>query len=79
MSNNDNDTGNNLIFLLAGFGLGTIIGATAGILFAPKKGEDIRDDLNGKFSELKGKTTDWVNEQKSKRIAVVSSTDEVGA
>jgi gas vesicle protein len=79
MSNNENESGNNLVFLLAGFGLGAIIGAAAGLLFAPKAGEDIREDLTGKFTELKGKTTEWVNEQKARRSAVTANTDEVGA
>ena len=78
MSSSDNESGNNLVFLLAGFGLGTIIGAAAGILFAPKKGNEIRDDLTSKISELKGKTTDWVNEQKSKRVTL-ANPDEAGA
>jgi gas vesicle protein len=76
MSNNDHDS-NSMLYLLAGVGLGAIIGAAAGILFAPKAGNEIRDDLGEKITELKGKTEEWINEQKAKR-AVTQSTEELG-
>lgn len=76
MSNNDHDS-NSMLYLLAGVGLGAIIGAAAGMLFAPKAGTEIRDDLGEKITELKGKTEEWINEQKAKR-AVTQSTEELG-
>ena len=66
MSNNNNDS-NSMLYLLAGVGLGAIIGAAAGLLFAPKAGAETRDELNDKFSELKSKTEEWISEQKTKR------------
>lgn len=66
MSNN-NDDSNVLIYMLAGVGLGAIIGAAAGLLFAPKAGTEIREDLTEKFKELKGKTEEWITEQRAKR------------
>ena len=57
---------------------GAIIGAAAGLLFAPKPGTELREDLTDKFKELKGKTEEWVAEQKAKR-AIDQSVDEVGA
>jgi len=71
------DDSNVLIYMLAGVGLGAIIGAAAGLLFAPKAGEDLREDLTGKFKELKGKTEEWVNEQRAKR-AVDAAAEELG-
>ena len=76
MSNN-NDVSNVLIYMLAGVGLGAIIGAAAGLLFAPKAGTELRDDLGGKLKELKGKTEEWITEQRAKR-AVDSAAEELG-
>lgn len=72
-----NDDNNSLIYMLAGVGLGAIIGAAAGLLFAPKSGEDLRGDIEGKYKELRGKTEEWVNEQRAKR-AVDAAADELG-
>ena len=76
MSRHDDDS-NALIYMLAGVGLGAIIGAAAGLLFAPKSGTETRDDLADKYKELKGKTEEWVSEQKAKR-AVDNAADELG-
>lgn len=76
MSNN-NDDSNVLIYMLAGVGLGAIIGAAAGLLFAPKAGNELRDDLGGKLKELKGKTEEWISEQRAKR-AVDGAAEELG-
>ncbi len=71
------DDSNALIYMLAGVGLGAIIGAAAGLLFAPKSGTETRDDLSDKYNELKGKTEEWVSEQRAKR-AVNNAADELG-
>jgi gas vesicle protein len=76
MSDNNNDS-NSMLYLLAGVGLGAIIGAAAGLLFAPKAGTETRDELNEKFGELKSKTEEWINEQKTKRAAA-PATEELG-
>lgn len=92
MSDNNN-SGNSLLYLLAGFGLGAIVGATAGLLFAPKEGKELRDDLaskareagekakviGAKARELKDKTSEWVSEQRAKRLTAEVSAEEVGA
>jgi len=75
MSNNDDS--NAMLYMLAGVGIGAIIGAAAGLLFAPKAGSELRADIGGKFSELKGKTEEWVNEQRAKR-AVKGAAEELG-
>ena len=76
MSNN-NDDSNVLIYMLAGVGLGAIIGAAAGLLFAPKPGNELRDELNDRLKELKGKTEEWIGDQRAKR-AVDGAAEELG-
>jgi gas vesicle protein len=74
----DSDEKNVLLYMLAGVGLGAIIGAAAGLLFAPKAGTETREDIADKFRELKGKTEEWIAEQRSKR-GVSEALEEVGA
>jgi gas vesicle protein len=75
----EHDDKNALVYLLAGFGLGALIGAAAGLLFAPKPGTEMRDELASKAKELKGKTQEWIAEQKAKRAAQLPPVEEAGA
>lgn len=75
--NNGNDDKNALVYLLAGFGLGALVGALAGLLFAPKAGNEMREDLGGKIKDLKGKTEEWISEQRAKRLPG-KSAEEIG-
>lgn len=75
---NDSDEKNVMLYMLAGVGLGAIIGAAAGLLFAPKAGQETREELAGKIKELKGKTEEWLNEQRAKRSSK-DAVEEVGA
>jgi gas vesicle protein len=75
----DNDEKNVMLYMLAGVGLGALIGAAAGLLFAPKPGTETREDLSNKFKELKGKTEEWIAEQKAKKSKLDSALEEVGA
>ncbi len=74
----DSDEKNVLLYMLAGVGLGAIIGAAAGLLFAPKPGSETREEIAEKFRELKGKTDEWIAEQKARR-GVSEALEEVGA
>ena len=76
MSNHNDD--NALIYVLAGVGLGAIIGAAAGLLFAPKAGTETQAELAEKFKELKSKTDEWIAEQKNKK-PLPADSGEVGA
>ena len=73
----ESDDSNVMLYMLAGVGLGAIIGAAAGLLFAPKAGSEIREDLGSKFKELKGKTEEWLQEQRAKR-ASGEAAEELG-
>ena len=74
----ESDERNVMLYLLAGVGIGALIGAAAGMLFAPKSGAETRDDLAEKFRELKSKTEQWIAEQRAKKAAV-EAAEEVGA
>ncbi|MBL8088155.1 MAG: YtxH domain-containing protein [Chthonomonas sp.] len=74
----ESDDKNALVYLLAGFGLGAIVGAAAGVLFAPKAGTEVREDLGHKLTDLKGRTKEWVEEQKAKRVSKLEP-EELGA
>lgn len=74
----ESDEKNVLLFVLAGVGLGAIIGAAAGLLLAPKAGPETREQLAEKFKELKAKSDEWIAEQKAKR-SCVEDAEEVGA
>lgn len=74
---NDREESNVVLYMLAGVGLGAIIGAAAGLLFAPKSGAETREDLANKFKELKGKTDEWISEQRAKRSSQ-SAVEELG-
>ncbi len=69
------DDKNVLVYLLAGFGLGALLGAIAGILFAPRPGTETREQLASKLKDLKNKTEDWYSEQKAKRTTRTGSSD----
>ncbi|HLK16533.1 MAG TPA: YtxH domain-containing protein [Fimbriimonadaceae bacterium] len=68
-----------MLYLLAGVGIGAIIGAAAGILLAPKAGSEVREDISEKFLELKSKTESWIADQRAKRSSSDTAIEEVGA
>lgn len=76
--NNGSDDKNALVYLLAGFGLGTIVGAVAGVLFAPKAGDETREELGNRYKDVKGRTEEWIADQKSKRASKLAP-EELGA
>ncbi len=50
MQNHDERSG--VLYLLAGIGLGALIGAVIALLFAPKSGAEIRGDLSQRVHDL---------------------------
>ena len=77
---NEHDDKNVMLYMLAGVGLGAIIGAAAGLLFAPKSGAETREELADKAKELKDKAGEWVIEQRTKRNnSAKELIEEIGA
>ena len=63
---------------LAGFLVGGAIGAVAGILLAPKSGEETREMIAKTSSEIYGKTEDSLKEIKEKAEVVVDDLQKKG-
>ncbi len=49
------DDGRDISMLIAGFGLGTLVGTVIGLLVAPKSGKDLRSDIADYSREHYGK------------------------
>jgi gas vesicle protein len=73
------DDKNALLYLLAGFGLGALIGALAGVLFAPKSGKETKEELLTRLQELKQKSEEMIAERRAKKTteALEASQDGV--
>ena len=52
--------------LLKGFLVGGLLGATAGILFAPKGGKDLRSGIKSKGEEVLKETKEFYSDTKAK-------------
>lgn len=70
---NDNDERSGILYLLAGIGLGTLIGATLGLLFAPKPGSELRHDIADKYGELSDKVKELSHQVKARGEDAVRS------
>jgi gas vesicle protein len=57
MAGSDDDKGV-LVSVLAGIGIGVLVGAVAGLLLAPKSGQETRDELSKSLNDLSDKVTE---------------------
>ncbi len=57
MANSDEDR-SVMVSVLAGIGIGVLVGAVAGLLLAPKSGEETRDDLGKSMNDLSDKVSE---------------------
>lgn len=55
---NDNEDKSVLLSVLAGIGIGVLVGAFAGLLLAPKSGQETRDELSKSLNDLSDKVTE---------------------
>lgn len=66
-----------LLNVLAGIGLGAIIGAAAGLLFAPKSGSETREDIKKVAEDLKVKAESAVSELHTSVDDLVAKSKEI--
>ena len=52
---NDDENRSVLVSVLAGIGIGVLVGAVAGLLLAPKSGQETREDLGKSLKDLSDK------------------------
>ena len=72
------DTG--VKYLALGIGIGALIGLAAGLLFAPKPGEETRAELGEAISKASNKAKEKLNEVKCKiEEAVENRRNEIGS
>lgn len=66
--------------VLSGLLIGGLLGAGTALLFAPKSGEQIREDIQNKTNELRDRTTDTVKDTVSqvKSKARQMTSDVIG-
>ena len=67
-----------LLPVLGVFGAGIAVGATLGVLFAPKRGEEIRGDLRHRLEDIRERVPTSYNEFRSRsRDTVADYQDEI--
>lgn len=63
---------------LAGFVIGGLVGSVVGVLLAPQSGEETREQLARKSSELYGKAGDAIKEIQNKADGIVEDMQKKG-
>lgn len=72
----NHDERSGLLYLLAGIGLGVLIGAVLGLLFAPKPGEEIRGELGQRLHDLSEKVRELAQQAYEKGGETVRNVRE---
>jgi gas vesicle protein len=73
MPGNDEDK-SVLVSVLAGIGIGVLVGAIAGLLLAPKSGQETREDLSRSMGALSDKVSELGRTVSQKVSSVVERT-----
>jgi len=63
-----------LVSVLAGIGIGVLVGAVAGLLLAPKSGQETRDELGKSMNDLSDKITELGRNVSQKVTTAVDRT-----
>ncbi len=64
---NQNDDKNVMLSILAGIGIGAVVGAITGLLLAPKSGTETRQALGNSLNSLSSRITD-LGDQVASRV-----------
>lgn len=76
---NQNHERNILLNMLAGIGIGALVGAIAGLLLAPKSGTETRQAIGTSLNDLGGRLTDLGDQVASRvRSAVEAGRHAMG-
>ena len=78
MADQDNER-NVMLSVLAGVGIGVLVGAIAGLLLAPKSGTETRESLTTTLGDLGNKITDLTHQVSSKVKLAVDATKHAAA
>jgi gas vesicle protein len=65
-----------MVSVLAGIGIGVIVGAIAGLLFAPRTGTETRETIGTTLKDLGNKIADLSQEVTAKVRTVVENTKQ---
>ncbi|MCS6775263.1 MAG: YtxH domain-containing protein [Chloroherpetonaceae bacterium] len=74
MANHDDSERNVLVSVLAGIGIGVLVGAVAGLLLAPKSGQETRDELSKALKDLSDRVSDISHTVSQKVSTAVEKT-----
>lgn len=74
----EGDRNDTLLNLLAGVGIGALVGAAAALLLAPQSGQDTRTQIRGTADDVLVKVRDTVEEMRGKVDEMVASLKSRG-
>ena len=78
MDNDDNEK-SVMLSVLAGIGIGVLVGAIAGLLFAPKSGPETRQNISATLTDLGNKIGDLSHQVADRVKTAVETSKQVVA
>ena len=75
--NNDDQEKSVMLSVLAGIGIGVLVGAVAGLLLAPKPGSETRENISHTLGDLGNKISDLSNQVATRVKSAVETGKQV--
>jgi len=75
--NNDGQEKSVMLSVLAGIGIGVLVGAVAGLLLAPKPGSETRENISHTLGDLGNKISDLSNQVATRVKSAVETGKQV--